>query len=190
MGGYILDTSIKQIVALGDSITYGYPYSPEVSWTFIIEKQRHMKIINKGINGDTLEGMLERFDEDVKALLPEILIVMGGTNDAFGDHSISAMEYNLRTIVERAEALEINPVVGMPIPTDDLGTEEKLTQFREYIHRLCKQKQIPIIDFYSGMVDKDGKIKSELDYDGIHPNRKGYLTMAKIAERVLESFHN
>jgi lysophospholipase L1-like esterase len=72
-----------KVVALGDSITQGYPFDMEASWVYILKMEKGLDIVNKGINGDTLEGMLERFERDVISLLPGMVIIMGGTNDAF-----------------------------------------------------------------------------------------------------------
>ena len=38
------------IVALGDSLTYGYPYSPGSSWVGLAAKELGITIYNRGIN--------------------------------------------------------------------------------------------------------------------------------------------
>lgn len=173
-----------KIVALGDSITYGYPYTPDVSWVSHLQKTG-MKIINSGINGDTLDGMLKRFNKDVVEYSPEFVIIMGGTNDAFGSYSLSAMEYNLKQIVNNSNQSGIEPIIGIPIPTDELVTEQKLNKFRCFLKDFCIRNDIMYIDFYSKIVDDAGKIKPEFDFDGVHPNKEGHKAMAKIAGEVI-----
>lgn len=57
------------IVCLGDSTTYGYMVGRNKVWTKILndtfaEKNKNIKFINKGINGDMISGMLVRFEMD------------------------------------------------------------------------------------------------------------------------------
>ena len=70
-----------KIVCLGDSLTYGFGVSRSNSWTNIVNKETRLEIVNKGINGDTTSGMLARFNEDVVKNSPDIVFIMGGTND-------------------------------------------------------------------------------------------------------------
>lgn len=177
---------LKTIVALGDSITYGYPYTPEASWVNLIDLKMNIKIINKGINGDTLEGMLRRFDRDVIPFTPSFAIVMGGTNDAFDDISVDSMKYNLKQIIKKAVDAGIIPIIGIPVPVDVHAIELKLSKYRDFIRDFCKQNRILIIDFYSVMVDDKGRIKQALDFDGIHPNREGHKVMGQKAQRILQ----
>lgn len=52
----------KKIVAIGDSITYGFPYLPCMSWVHIVGEELGFSIINKGVNGNTSSQMVERFE--------------------------------------------------------------------------------------------------------------------------------
>lgn len=175
-----IKTGVK-IVALGDSITYGYPFDMEASWVHILQAEKGLDIVNKGINGDTLEGMLERFEQDVISLLPGIVVIMGGTNDAFEGYSLSSMEYNLKQMLEKAGASNIVPLIGIPIPVDESAVEKKLQGFRDFLRSFCKQERIACIDFYDTMADGHGRTKEELDFDGVHPSRDGYRVMADAA---------
>jgi acyl-CoA thioesterase-1 len=186
----MIKTVYTKNVALGDSITQGYPFGSKASWVNILKNEHGLNIENKGINGDTLEGMLERFDNDVKFLSPKLVIVMGGTNDVFDGYSLSAMEYNLKQIVKRAEALSIKPIIGIPIPVDDPAVEAKLKRFRFFLKEFTIQNKIPVINFYNEMVDSSGKIKAEYDFDGVHPSREGYKIMSKVAHYGLKEILN
>ena len=42
-----------KIVCLGDSITYGFPFGPRVSWVAMLDQVLDAEIINQGINGNT-----------------------------------------------------------------------------------------------------------------------------------------
>lgn len=175
----------ERLVALGDSITYGYPYTPNASWVNYL-KNSSINIINSGVNGDTLEGMLHRFDEDVASYSPKFVIITGGTNDAFGEYSLAAMKYNLKQIVNKSLGYNIKPIIGIPVPSDEPMVEPKLDKFRNFLRKFCFEKIIPYIDFYSVIVDNTGKMKPEFDFDGVHPNKDGYLVMGKSAAEVIK----
>jgi lysophospholipase L1-like esterase len=57
----------KKIVCLGDSLTYGYPYGPEVSWVYYVNSRSPLELINAGINGNTMEDLERRYQADVQS---------------------------------------------------------------------------------------------------------------------------
>src|SRR3990172_12452360 len=91
-----LEKSIKKlkagetltIVALGDSLTHGWlvrkGYLDFMS-EMIKSRYPHrtVKIINRGVPGDTAEGGLARLEHDVIDLNPDLVFIQFGLNDAF-----------------------------------------------------------------------------------------------------------
>ncbi len=89
------------IVAIGDSITQadthwsvqGHRNTIQGGWVARLENRLcedfpdEYEVVNKGINGDTVQGVLNRLDRDVILLQPDIVIVAIGTNDIFGNLS-------------------------------------------------------------------------------------------------------
>lgn len=59
------ETRNLEIVCIGDSLTYGYKLKRSEVWTKLIENKYGIKVLNKGINGDSTGGMLSRFYRDV-----------------------------------------------------------------------------------------------------------------------------
>ena len=172
----------SKIVAIGDSITYGFPYTSKGSWFNLAAKQLNIEHMNKGINGDTTDGMLERFYKDVLRQKLSHVIIMGGTNDAYAGIAVDEVINNLQTMAELAVDNTIIPIFGLPIPCNDVDAESLLGQYREQICQYAAENDIAIIDFYGAMVDEgSGKIKEGLHSDGIHPNEAGYKVMAGVA---------
>ena len=175
-----------KIVAIGDSITYGYPYESAFSWFNMIPTQLNIKYINRGINGDTTDGMLSRFDRDVVRSEPSHVIIMGGTNDAYAGITADQVINNIRDMVVLALKNNIIPVIGLPIPCNDLAEEKLLGHYREEMHQFARDHNVEIIDFYKAMVEKNGiKIKPGLYYDDVHPNKDGYKVMAGVAAKII-----
>jgi len=175
------------IVAIGDSITYGFPYSPAHSWVAKAAAKCNADILNQGICGETTAEMLARFERDVMYHKPDIAIIMGGTNDAFADIDEAEVEQNIRSMAELAVQHSIRPIIGLPIPCCPPREESLLAAYRRRIAFFCEHSAITTIDFYTPMLDVEGRFSKEMQIDGVHPNEAGYQVMANAAITVLET---
>lgn len=173
------------IAAIGDSLTYGFPYTPRQSWVYAIAARLGVKTVNKGVCGETTGEMAWRFGTDVVALKPETAIIMGGSNDAFSGIGAAEVAGNIRFMAEQAKLYHINPVVGLPIPCNYPGEEALLTEYRQWMRDYCTSQAIAVIDFYTPLLGTAGGLRTELQVDGVHPNTAGYLVMADAAATVL-----
>jgi len=175
-------SNTKKIVAIGDSITYGFPYSPEVSWVQLASQRLGISIINKGINGNTTGEMSARFERDVIRLLPSHVIIMGGTNDACAGMEAEEVEANIRYMAETAQQRGIMPIIGLPIPCNYPQDEYTLGLYREDMREYALAKHVPLIDFYTAFL-QSGSRRPETTYyaDVLHPNERGYQVMAATA---------
>ncbi|MDF2634161.1 MAG: GCAxxG family protein, partial [Pelosinus sp.] len=178
--------STIKMVGIGDSITCGYPYEPALSWLNMAANQFNIEYKNSGINGDTTGGMLNRFQSDVIRYKPSHVIIMGGTNDAYAGIVVQQVISNIHDMVELALKNTIIPIIGLPIPCNDVMEEKLLGQYREEIRQYTKDRNVEIIDFHKAMVDDSGlKIKEGMHCDGVHPNRCGYEVMVGPAVQVI-----
>jgi len=177
-----------KLAAIGDSITYGFPYSPASSWLNITARQFGLEYFNKGINGDTTAGMVRRFTRDVCRCQPSHVIIMGGTNDVFEETEIKEIMNNITAMAALALENDIVPIIGLPIPCNDLHIENQLIEYRAEIREYAQAHAIEIIDFHAALVGEDGlQIKAGLHCDGVHPNEEGYRLMAAVAIHFMEN---
>ena len=50
------------MILIGDSLTFGYGVSKKNSWVYKLQNEyTNLKILNKGVNGDTTSLMLTRY---------------------------------------------------------------------------------------------------------------------------------
>lgn len=173
--------SDKKIVALGDSITYGFPYDNQESWFNIAANELGFEHVNQGINGDSTIWMYCRFQEDVLSHKPTHVIIMGGTNDAYCDQPLETVVGNIERMLKMAQTNGIKPILGIPIPCDELYAEQLLQEYRVWMRKYAKTHDIEVMDFYSIMCDERGQIPQGLHMDGLHPNVDGYARMSKFA---------
>lgn len=111
-----------RIVCIGDSLTYGYGVTRTAAWPALVSYiWQKVEIINRGINGDTTDGMLARFEKDVLEEYPDVVFVMGGSNDIFFSRDIVSAKNNIAAMVFRCMHKNIEVILGIPLPVYEEG---------------------------------------------------------------------
>ncbi|UWD47643.1 SGNH/GDSL hydrolase family protein [Clostridioides difficile] len=191
-----------KIVCLGDSLTYGFGVSRSNSWTNIVSQETRLEIINKGINGDTTSGMLVRFNEDVLKNSPDIVFIMGGTNDFIAGAGNEVINSNIMAMVHQAYAKNIIPIIGIPLKPDTQSVREdwssftdfnivskKLELYNYWIRKFSMTFNTDFVDFYSEYnksMEKEGYKK--LYFDGVHPTKEGHRIIANIFIKSINKY--
>jgi len=128
----------RTFVVLGDSLSvwafasHGTRASTTGAWPSLLAgMDSDLKLVhNAGVPGNTTTQMLARLRRDVFAYHPDILFVLGGTNDAGDDFAVSTTVANLRKIVEAARAQGIE-VVLLTIPPNNALRSSRLARLRQ-----------------------------------------------------------
>ena len=179
-----------KIVALGDSLTFGFPYSPSYSWVHLVQESLCVPFYNKGINGDTTSDMLRRFGRDCLDNNPSHVIITGGTNDSCTPVAADKVLGNIAAMTEMAFKNGIIPIIGLPPPLVFSYDEKMLAPYREAMKDFAAEKSINTINFYQAFIDGNGSVQTNLFEDGAHPNLAGYKAMAAIALYSLKELLN
>lgn len=75
-------TPYKRIVCFGDSITHGGQYHVFLQEYLAETDSAHpRRVINRGISGDTVPGLLKRVDKMLQTDKPDLVMIMIGIND-------------------------------------------------------------------------------------------------------------
>ena len=183
-----LDGSHKgpTVVFIGDSITW--------QWTrdgFHPVYFTSNGFVNKGISGNTTVQMNARFQTDVIALDPYVVVIEGGTNDIAQRSDEAILQY-LQQMTEAAEAAKIRVVLGSVPPSNnfpklpDFRPEDRIISLNALIKAYAARKGIPYADYYSVLVDDQKGLKAAYQKDSIHPNAAGYLAMEGVIHPILE----
>lgn len=178
-----------KFVALGDSITEGYPWTRKHSWVELTAQESGFTFINRGIYGDSTGDMLKRFPQDVLAFNPTHVIIKGGGNDAFEQLPLATVKTNFQALVAASREHRIMPLFGIPIPCTIPEYEAFLDDLRNWLESYARKENIPVIDFYSPFhaALKQGR-ERELLLDGVHPALPGYRLMAETAIAALRAY--
>jgi lysophospholipase L1-like esterase len=150
--------------------------------------------IGRGISGQTTPQMLLRFRQDVIALQPKVVVILGGTNDIAGNTGPSTLEMiedNLASMTELARANGIRVVLASVLPVFDypwkrgLEPAAKIVALNAWIKQYAERSGAGYVDFHTAMADERLGMKRNLATDGVHPNAAGYALMAPLVERAI-----
>ncbi|RFS18933.1 acylhydrolase [Chitinophaga silvatica] len=179
----------KRVVFMGNSITIG--------WLNTVPEFFNGKpYINRGISGQTTPQMLIRFRPDVIDLKPSVVVILAGTNDIAGNTGYTPVETiygNIVSMAELAKANKIRVVLSSVLPVFDYpwrpGLEPipKIAELNAKVKAYAEKNGFVYLDYFSAMVDERKGLKAELTYDGVHPNKAGYLVMQPLAEAAIKT---
>lgn len=181
---------------IGDSLTYGFGVRGNESWVSLLKNKLEAQILNVGINGDTTDGMLYRFERDLVRHKPSRVIIMGGTNDLIMGGNITSIIKNIDSLVKKSFNNNIIPIIGIQPKTDPYmanlywseytdfkEVNEELRKYREWVLGYCNNMKIAYIDFYKEIEDNLNKYnKEDIFIDGVHFTPLGHEIMASIVE--------
>lgn len=182
------DTSTKNILFLGDSITAGLGVGKDHAYPAIIQQKIdslgwNYNVINGGLSGETSAGGLRRINWMLKQPVDMMILELGG-NDGLRGIDPSSTRKNLQGIIDSARSK--NPdikivLAGMQIPPN-LG-QDYTKEFKDIYPELAKKNDLPFIPF---LLENVGGKPEFNQGDGIHPNEKGHKIVAQNVWDVLK----
>jgi acyl-CoA thioesterase I len=188
------------IVAVGSSSTYGAgassPAANYPSRLAVELKQRFptrdIAVLNRGVNGEETAEMLARFETDVLAAHPDLVLWQVGTNSVMRDHSLSLHSALLR------EGLAHLKEAGADVVLMDMQYVPKVLAKSEapgMEHQLAiaaKQENIDLFERFAIMRNwyevQHLPFETFAAPDQLHMNDWGYGCMAKLlAAAIVEA---
>lgn len=175
------------LLCIGDSITFGYGVLKKERFIDLI-KSESIKVINRGINGDTTSGMLSRISEDLRKKNPTHILITGGANDFMQGRTVDYVYKNLNLMCTECKSLGLTPILGITPSIDgnkanscffSLDYDEVNRKISELRNIILKSPFISV-DFYKALENKDFTV------DGVHPNKNGHILMAEELYSVLK----
>lgn len=156
---------VRPVIAFGDSITH------HCQWQRYVAEKTGVPITNGGMACDDTVKALTRFDTDILALHPKVVILYLGTNNSDPDRAAA----DLTILVERLQKNNIAVILCTAIPREALPRIDRLNAA---VRRLAAEKHLPLVDWNLLLDDGHKKIKTE--YGGpVHPNLAGAKLMAE-----------
>jgi len=178
----------NRVVFMGNSITEGWA-------TYFDSLFPGKPYVGRGISGQTTPQMLVRFRQDVIALKPKVVVILGGTNDIAGNTGPSTLEMiedNIVSMTELARSNHIRVVLVSVLPAADfpwrrgLDPAPKIVALNTWIRGYAARIGAVYLDLHTPMADANNGMKAELSSDGVHPNLAGYRLMSGPTERAIQ----
>ncbi|QSI28101.1 GDSL family lipase [Variovorax sp. RKNM96] len=173
--------SDARVLAIGDSLTFGYGAPPDASWPVKLGEITGWQIENAGVNGDTSAGALQRLPSLLAAGSYDAILIGIGGNDMLRGVSASATRDNIAALVK--EAREHTPHVALlatPAPDAMRAFVGSLSDAPFYEEVAKSGQALLIANVYSSVLS-DTSLRS----DRIHANAEGY---AKVAQLLADQF--
>lgn len=191
------ETGKLTIVALGSSATAGAGAS-EISHSYpsVLEaelKRRlpeaEVKVVNKGVGGQSAYDMLQRMDTEVLEEKPALLIWQTAVNDAVRDIGEEKLAKILRKGIRKLRDAEVDAIL-MDLPW--LPREERYPKYDDYravLANVAEEQGVSVFPRYGIMKSwarsKQFTAEELVGMDGLHMVDAGYRCLAiRIADGI------
>lgn len=192
-----------RIVAMGDSTTAGTPAfkSPREAppkgsgdetsqyayW--LMRAHPEWEIVNQGINAQRSDQIAARFDADVIAQKPAVVVIIAGVNDVYQGRPAQHVTEQLSAMYARARAAGIRVVAGTIIPYNTATADQnaRMKAINDWIRSQGRADPgVVVVDTRAAVAAADNPDKLASSPDQLHPDAAGYRRMAEaIAPAIL-----
>ncbi|MBD2340008.1 G-D-S-L family lipolytic protein [Calothrix sp. FACHB-156] len=195
-----------KIIALGDSIVYGFGDPERGGW--VEQLRRHWMLpqssghvlYNLGVRGDRTQQVAQRLEVEfrhrgeLRNRVPDLIILSVGVNDSarlsrpngrnYTDFAL--FESQIAELLEQAQQLCPVVFVGM-VPVDETKmpfldcfyyNHADQYRYKEATKIACDQRQIPYLDIFDQWIERgETWWRKRISDDGLHPNTLGYQAL-------------
>ncbi|MCU0565966.1 MAG: GDSL-type esterase/lipase family protein [Oculatellaceae cyanobacterium Prado106] len=195
-----------RIVALGDSLIYGFGDSDGGGWVERLRRRwmspegHHHALYNLGVRGDRVQQVAQRLKTEfhnrgeLRHRVPDGILLSVGLNDsarlgrADGKNftPFESFQLDIANLLDQANQLcpvffvGMTPVDEAQMPFSNCLYYNHADQYlyKEATRLACQERQIPYLDvFDQWMARGEGWWRSRLHRDGLHPNSEGYAAL-------------
>ncbi len=166
-----LAAATKTVLIVGDSLSAAYGIDVSAGWVAqlrqrLVQNRLDYRIVNASISGDTTANGLARLPELLAAHHPQIVVIELGGNDGLRGLSLSEMQHNIKTMVEKAKANDAKVLLlGIRLPPNYGKTyTERFHRVYADIARECKVSLVPFI------LEGIATHRNLMQADGLHPD--------------------
>lgn len=170
------------IVFAGDSLIAGNDWREFLGRT---------NIVNRGVNGDTTSGLLNRTQEII-GQRPDKLFIMIGVNDLWRSAKISNIIVDYKLIVEKVKnespqtTIYIQSV--LPINSRYINTlkNSDIINLNNELKQIAKDQNVNYIDLHDAFCSQLEELDEKYTNDGVHLLGEGYKLWASEIDKYLK----
>lgn len=171
----MLPVDSNSIVMLGNSLTHG------CEWHELFGMPN---VLNRGINGDIVQGIRERVEPIVKGH-PKKIFLLTGVNDVShhltADSIVTALGSLISYIREQTPETQLYVESLLPINNsfkrykNIFGKEQVIRDINAKLEGVVKSNGATWINVYPAFCDEESNLRSDLTNDGLHLLGPGYM---------------
>jgi len=168
------------IVMYGNSLTY------KGDWQKLLFR---FDVRNEGQDGFTTDELKNVLQQHVISHQPKTCFLEGGINDIFQQIPLPVIEANYTYMVDTLLKHGIEPVVQSTLYVDSVPesvTNQKVDSFNIILRQMCAERGVKYLNLNS-LLSKNKRLKTEINTDDIHLNKKGYLLWRELVKEVLKT---
>ena len=192
-----------RIVAMGDSTTAGTPAfkSPREAppngqgdetsqyayW--LMKAHPEWDVINQGINAQRSDVIAARFEEDVIAKKPAVVVIIAGVNDVYQGRPAQHVKDQLAAMYKHAHDAGIRVVAGTIIPYNVATPDQnaRMHDINDWIRTQGRADPgVIYVDTRAAVAAAGDPDKLASSPDGLHPDAAGYRKMADAVRPAVE----
>ncbi len=175
-----------------DPAALGNGYAAMVAgWHTAAHPDSHARFVNRGISGNRVRDLQERWEQDCLALAPDVLSVLIGVNDVWRRYDandptpLADFARGYRDLLERARSrtsaklVLLEPFV-LPVPPDREAWREDLDPKIQTVRALAREYGASYIPL-DGLFARASTRRPPQDWaaDGVHPTAGGHALIAR-----------
>ena len=147
------------------------------------------EVINQGINVQRSDVIHARFEEDVIAKKPAIVVIIAGVNDVYQGRPAQHVKDELAAMYKRAHDAGIRVVAGTIIPYNTASTDQnaRMHDINDWIRTQARADPgVIFVDTRAAVAAAGEPDKLASSPDGLHPDAAGYRKMADAIAPAIE----
>jgi len=162
-----------------------------VSWRELIGRN---DLANRGIDGDTLDGIRERLADEA-GTQPTALIFFGGTNDLLCGTDLQSMQHSMESLLAEARRLwpeppfiitSIPPVAAWHVNHHRINAQAR--DFNAWLKsNISSHPSTHLLDLPADLADDSGNLARAMTSDGVHLSAQAYQAFRHRLNAVLPS---
>lgn len=171
----VLPVDSNSIVMLGNSLTHG------CEWHELFGMPN---VLNRGINGDIVQGIRERVEPIVKGH-PKKIFLLSGVNDVSHNLTADSIVEAFGSLISyiREQTPETKLYVESLLPINNsfkrykniFGKEQVIRDINAKLEAVVKSNGATWINVYPAFCDEESNLRSDLTNDGLHLLGPGYM---------------
>ncbi len=191
------DAGQRLVVFYGDSRAeqWRFPKQPEITADFVF--------VDRGIGNQTSSQVVGRFDEHIRPLQPDVIVLQVCINDLkqmplFPDSQKTIIENckaNIQKIVAKSQEIGATLVLSTIFPYGDLPPARlfnwppevllAIQDINQFIQSLAEEEGVFVLDAYSLLADEAGVMREEYKFEFLHLNGEGYAVLNEALAEIL-----